>query len=182
MVLIESVGFGVRERDLFLYFWDLRDGRRMIVRTRARSASATGGGRARRRTARPKPRPVPKPRPNRPRQALVSPHFENTQLRRKLTLGFRAEGAGAERQLCACGDDAGTFIIPDGVSKVDLSTVVFREDGMHHGKPCFRAAPAPPAVVAAPHWTVWLARPAVNAGLCIALGFAVGVAASRRRA
>ena len=26
MVLIESVGFGVRERDLFLYFWDLRDG------------------------------------------------------------------------------------------------------------------------------------------------------------
>ena len=111
-----------------------------------------------------------------------SPHFENTQLRRKLTLGFRAEGAGAERQLCACGDDAATFIIPDGVSKVDLSTVVFREDGMHHGKPCFRAAPAPPAVVAAPHWTVWLARPAVNAGLCIALGFAVGVAASRRRA
>ena len=111
-----------------------------------------------------------------------SPHFENTQLRRKLTLGFRAEGAGAERQLCACGDDAATFIIPDGVSKVDLSAVVFREDGMHHGKPCFRAAPAPPAVVAAPHWTVWLARPAVNAGLCIALGFAVGVAASRRRA
>ena len=26
MVLIESVGFGVRERDLFLYFRDLRDG------------------------------------------------------------------------------------------------------------------------------------------------------------
>ena len=26
MVLIESVGFGVRDRDLFLYFWDLRDG------------------------------------------------------------------------------------------------------------------------------------------------------------
>ena len=112
-----------------------------------------------------------------------SPHFENTQLRRKLTLGFRAEGAGSDRQLCACGDDASTFIIPDGISKVDLSTVVFREDGMHHGRPCFRAAPAPSAAVAAPRWADRLAsRPAVTAGLCIVLGFAVGVAASRRRA
>ena len=113
---------------------------------------------------------------------IRSPHFENTQLRRKLTLGFRAEGAGAERQLRACGEDAATCIIPDGVSKVDLSAVVFREDGMHHGKPCFRAAPAPPAAAAvAPRWTVWLARPVVQAGLCIALGVAVGVAAGRRR-
>ena len=114
---------------------------------------------------------------------IRSPHFENTQLRRKLSLGFRAEGTGAERQLRACGEDAATCIIPDGVSKVDLSAVVFREDGMHHGKPCFRAAPAPPAAAAAaPRWTAWLARPVVQAGLCIALGVAVGVAAGRRRA
>ena len=105
MVLIESVGFGVRERDLFLYFWDLRDGAEWsgwwvtpdfcgnndyILHNATDSADpgdvAIGDWR--------------------------SPHFENTQLRRKLTLGFRAEGTGADRQLCACGDDASTAIIP----------------------------------------------------------------------
>ena len=183
MVLIEHIGFGGRERDLFIYWWDTRDGadwsgwwctpdfvgnNDFILHCATDSADPCAC-------------PVGEWR---------SPHFENSQLRRRLQLGFMADGAG---QFCACGDDAGTAIIPDGISRIDLSAMVFKEDGQNHGRPCFRAFPKPvPAAAAAAaageptpatprRWALSLDNPIVGAALCIALGVVVGAAAARRR-
>ena len=102
MVLIEHIGFGGRERSLWLYFWDARDGPdwsgwwmtpdfcgnvdfilHCASDVMEPSDSAVGSWR--------------------------SVHFENTQLQRQLQLGFRLEGDGT---LVACGSDAATAIIP----------------------------------------------------------------------
>ena len=70
----------------------------------------------------------------------------------------------------------------DGVSKIVLSEMVFKADGVHHGRTCYQAHPCP---VAPPQQRTqraqgpWWREPAVYAALGIALGVVVGMAMSR---
>ena len=67
----------------------------------------------------------------------------------------------------------------DGVSKIVLSEMVFKADGVHHGRTRYQAHQRP---VEAPRQRAqgpWWREPVVYAALGIALGVVVGVAVSR---
>ena len=70
----------------------------------------------------------------------------------------------------------------DGVSKIVLSEMVFKADGVHHGRTRYQAHPRPVELVEPPRQRAqgpWWREPAVYAALGIALGVVVGVAVSR---
>ena len=75
--------------------------------------------------------------------AWRSPNVEQLQLKRKIEIGFVKKGDA----IVAVGADAGTPIVPDNIVKVDFSKMEWREQGMNHGKPCFVAkeCAAPPS-------------------------------------
>ena len=188
-VLIEHIGFGGRQRDLFLYFWDQRDGPDWSGWWCTPDFCGNNDFILHCASDRTDPCECPL-------GDWRSPHFENTQLRRRLQLGFQAEGTGPDRALRVSGTDAAVEIIPDGISRIDFSAMVFREDGLHHGRPCYRAHPKPavpppdatkepasapvPGTPAPSRWA-WLGNPIAGAALCIAQGFAMGAAAASRR-
>jgi hypothetical protein len=99
------------------------------------------------------------------------------QLKRALKIGFVRDASG---DLVAAGDDAATPILPDQFCKVDFSKIAWKEDGLNHGRPMFRAvgrvvspdASPAPAPVAARRMSV-----AEQPVLLVALGAAVGVVA-----
>ena len=71
--------------------------------------------------------------------AWRSPMVEQQQLKRNLSVGFEAISDGAEGVLGACGADAATPFIPDGICRVRLSTMRFHPEGLNHGKTAYLA-------------------------------------------
>lgn len=183
MVLLEHLGYGFRDRPLWLYFWDARDGADFsgwwitpdyignndyILRAHdsagasAPSDVAIGGWR--------------------------SPIIEQG-LRRSLNLGFRDGGGG---RLLATGSDVAVPLVPDGACRIDLSKLAWVPDGMNHGRPAFQAQALPPSASAA--WTTGTEgdgqaeggrgaalRPAVAAALGVLAGAAIAAFVMRRR-
>ena len=131
MVVLEHLGYGGRERQLWLYYWDERDGEDFqgwwitpdlignndfilcSSCTEARTPDACKLGEWR------------------------SPHVEAMQLKRKIVLKFERTGDG--EALRVVGPDAATPLIPDGVCKVDLSKFVWKPEGMNHGRTAYLA-------------------------------------------
>ena len=202
MVLLEHVGFGGRERDVWLYWWDERDGpdwsgwwmgldycgnSEFILHCAADVAD--------------------------PSLATVgewrSDFVENTQLKRPLHVGFRAESGG----FSVCGTDSCTPIVPcaasphtsprsrarasprlrpwnaalsttlpllgsDKITKIVLSEFLFTPDGANHGRPAYRAQPRPPPSKQEGQegWRARLASPIVYVTLGVVLGVSAAVA------
>ena len=129
MVVLEHMGFGARDREVWLYFWDLRDGPDFngwwitpdFVGNNDFFFSSNEDA----------PTPV-----DCKLGSWRSPNVEQIQLKRKLEIGFSKSENGS---LVAIGGDAGTAIIPDGACKVDLSKMEFVEQGLNHGRPCYIA-------------------------------------------
>ena len=132
MVLLEHPGYGLRDRPLLLYFWDERDGPDfsgwwitadyignndfvLTASAKVQSPAEVAVGEWR------------------------SPIVE-TGLRRKLTIGFESKDGD---KLVAVGADAATPLVPDGMCKIMLSKLVWVQDGIHHGKPSYRAEALP---------------------------------------
>ena len=160
MVLLPHAGFGVRDREIMMYFWDMRDGpdwsgwwvtpdymgnNEFILHNRTDDDSPTTASSG----------------------AWRSVHIEDIQLKRKLDLGFKATADGT---LTACGSDASLAISPDGKLTLTFSELEFVPDGMHHGKTAYKARAKKTASVSRD----LLSSPVVH----VALGVAVGVLAT----
>ena len=131
MVLLEHIGFGGRDRELWLYYWDERDGKDYCgwwctpdykgnndyFLSCSEGAAATAASPA-----------------DCSRGSWRSPNVEQIQLKRRLDLQFVATDGG----LVVTGDDASTAIIPDQSCRVVFDKILWVEDGMHHGKPCYK--------------------------------------------
>lgn len=173
VVLVEHVGFGGRDRQLWLYWWDARDGAEwsgwwvtpdfignndFFVHCASDAptpaAAAVGSWR--------------------------SPNVEQQQLKRKLELGF--EGIpDTDGDLVACGADAATPFIPDGVCRIQLSKMEWRQDGLNHGKPAYQAyerrVPADvPSDARQPDGSP--ASDQLHPAALIAIGIAIGIVAT----
>jgi len=111
-----------------------------------------------------------------------SPNVEQLQLKRNLHLGFAYDEAAGG--LVATGDDAALAMIPDQITKITFSKLVFKESGINHGRVCYEAfeRPEPPPVAAAAHGLrAWLSNPAVAAGAGVAIGMLALLALQRAR-
>ena len=135
MVLLNHIGFGGRDRPIWLYYWDLRDGADFAgwwvtpdivgnmdfflhcndVEAATPMDCAVGAWR--------------------------SPNVEMLQLKRKLSIGF-AEGGSS--LLVAVGDDANLPIVPDNMCQVNFSEFAWKQEGFNHGRPCYTAVAKPP--------------------------------------
>ena len=176
MVLIEHVGFGGRDRQLWMYFWDERDGAEWSGWWITPDFIGNTDFFLHHRGA-----------PDTPADAPLGSwrsHFvEEQQLKRQLELGFEAV-KGADGVLCTRGADAGFTFVPDGVCKIKLGGYEWRPDGMNHGRPAYQAfessaaeaaaVPVAPQLVATP---VKIDSPTTLAGLHPAIYVAMGVAA-----
>ena len=131
-VRLPTAGVGVRHRSLWLYFWDERDGAGLSGWWM--TPDAVGGDEFFFYCA--EGREVPS-------ECAVGgwrcPRFE-AELGRELQLGFRAAGDGA---VAAVGSDREAVVLPDGVSSVQLSRLVFKPAGSNHGKPLYVAHELP---------------------------------------
>lgn len=116
-----------------------------------------------------------------PAGAWRSPLVES-DLNRPLHLGFVKDMCA--ESLSAAGTDAAMQLRPDGHTTYDFSRYVFEPDGLHHGKPTFKArdktadddaAGAPREVARAP------LNLAVFALICVAVGVVAGAVLARRR-
>jgi len=166
MVLIEHVGFGGRDRDLWLYYWDERDGaecngwwvtpdfignNEFFLASSGSAATvpiecACGSWR--------------------------SPNVEMLQLKRQLEIGFVPGDDG----LVATGADAATPIVPDQVCRIDFSKVAWVEAGLNHGRPCYRGVERKLAAPAKAHDDARV-DPHPQPVVLLALGVAAGVVA-----
>jgi len=151
MVAIQHVGFGARERQVWLYWWDTRDGadwsgwwmttdfignNEFLLQCMSDVDHPTAA----------------------PAGSWRSPNVEELQLKRRLSLGFEAV-AGETGCIRACGADAATPFVPDQTVTVDLSQWIFRPEGLNHGRVAFLAAEKPadmaPPTDAKPHGSGW---------------------------
>ena len=166
MVLLEHVGFGGRDRELHLYFWDERDGVDFSGWWVTPDFKGNGEYFLTCGTQAATPDKCE-------RGAWRSPNVEQLQLKRSLDLAFAPDAAAGG--LVAAGDDAATPIVPDNIVKVNFSKIVWREDGLHHGRPCYIAAERP--VAESPSSSAESASAlARHPELAVAIGVAVGVA------
>ena len=169
MVRLDHHGFGVRDRPLLLYYWDMRDGpewsgwwitpdfignNEYVLHNQCDPATVS------------------------PAALEVgtwrSPNVEQMQLKRSLALGFKDDETGCLR---VCGSDATTVLSPDGRMQVDLSKLRFMPVSMNHGKTAYEAQleEAPAAAAAA---AVASAPAGTSAALHVAAGVLLGVVAT----
>lgn len=96
--------------------------------------------------------------------------MEELQLKRALSIGFVFDKAAGG--LVATGDDAALPMVPDQITKVQHSKLVWKESGLNHGRVCYeaheRSEPLPQAEGGG--LRAWLAHPAVAAGAGVAVG------------
>ena len=129
MVFLEHIGFGGRDRQVRLYYWDLRDGpdfhgwwvtpdfvgnHEFFLQAsddKALTPDAVAIGNWR------------------------SPNVEQLQLKRQLLLGFKVK----DGDLVSAGADAATPICPDNIIRLKLSSMAWKQDGINHGRPCYSA-------------------------------------------
>ena len=71
-----------------------------------------------------------------------SHNVEMMQIKRKLQLGFEVVPGTEPICLQACGPDASTPFIPDGVCRVNLSHYIWEPHGMNHGRTAYKARQA----------------------------------------
>ncbi|KAL1528282.1 hypothetical protein AB1Y20_009639 [Prymnesium parvum] len=129
MVLLTHAGYGQREREILLYFWDERDGpewsgwwittdfrgnNEYILSNKAHDDSPAAP----------------------PVGSWRSVHVEDVQLKRKLQIGFTALSDGT---IVANGPDASLPIFPDGKMQIVFSELAFQPVERFHGKPAYRA-------------------------------------------
>ena len=140
MVFLEHVGFGGRDRQLWLYYWDERDGADFCgwwvtpdyVGNHDYLISSHESA-------------------DTPDKCSLgswrSPNVEQLQLKRQLQIGFKASTANGG--LTAVGQDANTPICPDHQLRIDFSKMEWRQEGLNHGKPCYVAYDLPQEAPAA---------------------------------
>ena len=165
MVLIEHVGFGGRDRQLWLYWWDERDGPEWSGWWMTPDYVGNNEFILHEHSAATTPADAPV-------GSWRSPMVEEQQLKRQLQIGFKV-AEGTDGVLHIVGPDAETPFMPDGVCKFVLGKMEFRPDGLNHGKISYQAferkvPPAEPMARSGP--PAW--QPAVA---YIAIGLAVGV-------
>ena len=107
-----------------------------------------------------------------------SPNVEQIQLKRRLDLQFVATDGG----LIVTGDDASTAIIPDQSCRVVFDKILWVEDGMHHGKPCYKGVDRPEPKPAANTTASGNDKSTMLVLVCgVAIGVGVVLAAQRWR-
>ena len=175
MVLIEHVGFGGRERQLWLYWWDERDGSEWSGWWLTTDFIGNGEFILTTGDAVATPADVPL-------GGWRSPMVEEQQLKRRLELGF-AVIEGSDGTLRTVGADAETPFIPDGVCRIKLGSYEWRPDGMNHTKPAYQAQEkraAPPSEPAAPEKAVAPQspppQPPIHPAIYVVIGVAAGIA------
>lgn len=87
--------------------------------------------------------------------------------------------------LTAAGTDAATKLRPDGHTTYDFSGYIFEQDGLHHGRPAFKARDKTAADDAAEVSRAAGRSPVdlvVVAVVCVAVGVVAGAALVRRGA
>mmetsp|Transcript_29947 Transcript_29947/g.77543 ORF Transcript_29947/g.77543 Transcript_29947/m.77543 type:complete len:188 (+) Transcript_29947:101-664(+) len=142
MVLLEHVGFGGRDRQVWLYWWDARDGQEWsgwwitpdFIGNNDFFLHHRGD---------------PQTPADAPLGSWRSPFVEEQQIKRQLEIGFQSI-EGSDGNLRVCGADASTPFIPDGVCRVRLGNMEFRPDGMNHGKPAYQAYEVSQGIAIAP--------------------------------
>ena len=124
-VVLEHVGFGGRDRELHLYFWDERDGVDFSGWWVTPDFKGNGEYFLTCGTQAATPDKCE-------RGAWRSPNVEQLQLKRSLDLAFAPDAAAGG--LVAAGDDAATPIVPDNIVKVNFSKLP-PNNGMSHPTP-----------------------------------------------
>mmetsp|Transcript_48887 Transcript_48887/g.104365 ORF Transcript_48887/g.104365 Transcript_48887/m.104365 type:complete len:176 (-) Transcript_48887:44-571(-) len=157
-------GMGARERGIYMYFWDERDGGDwsgwwVTPDYKGNNEFYLHAAPALESRA---PADVPI-------GEWHSPLVE-MQMKRALRLGFVETPDG----LIASGDDAATAIVPDQVSKLQFSKYIFKLDGLHHGRPAYVAHERPKL----PEPTAQAQRLAISPATYIGVGVGIGVLAA----
>ena len=172
MVFLEHVGFGARDRLLWMYYWDERDGPDFngwwitpdyVGNNEFYYQSAHAA-------------PVPS---ECQLGSWRSPNVEQLQLKRQLNLGFTRSPDGSG--LVATGADAALAIIPDHIVKVDLSKFLWREAGLNHGRPMYEACERPTEAPIVVREDRLPARSLLLVGAGVAIGLLAAVAFQQMR-
>jgi hypothetical protein len=173
MVLIEHVGFGGRERQVWLYWWDERNGGEWSGWWMTPDFIGNNEYFMHQRSAAPTPSDAPV-------GSWRSPFVEEQQFKRMLEIGFKVV-EGTDGFLQAYGGDAATPFIPDQICKVNLSLWEFRPAGVNHGKPAYQAyeRPAPAPSPAREHETKKAPQERVHPAAYVVVGVALGLLAAR---
>ena len=170
MVFLEHVGFGGRDRPIWLYYWDMRDGPEFCGWWI--TPDYIGNNEFFLQSSSQADTPV-----DCELGSWRSHNVEQLQLQRKLELGFAKNTAKADGEgLIAIGSDAATSIVPDNIVRITFSKMIFREEGMNHGKPCYRADNVESKEEPPPEQPKAAAEP-LHPALLLSVGAAIGALA-----